>query len=65
MRAIGVFRAVLCLLLAGSAACGRKPASIHVSPREVVLYGLERSQRLTAQLLDSRNVMPSTRKSSV
>ena len=54
MRAIGVFRAALCLLLAGSAACARKPASIQVSPRKVVLYGLDRSQRLTAQLLDSK-----------
>lgn len=54
MRAIGPFRAVLCLLLAGATACARKPASIQVSPRKVLLYGLERSQRLTAQVLDSK-----------
>ena len=54
MRAIRVIRAVLCLLLAGATACARKPASIQVSPRKVLLYGIERSQRLTAQLLDSK-----------
>ena len=54
MRAIGVFRAALCLLLLGFVACGRKPASVRVSPGKVVLYGLERSQRLTAQILDSK-----------
>lgn len=54
MRTIGLLRAVLCLLLAGATACGRKPASIQVSPRKVLLYGIDRSQRLTAQLLDSR-----------
>jgi uncharacterized protein YjdB len=54
MRAIRVIRAVLCLLLAGAAACARKPASIQVSPRKVLLYGIERSQRLAAQPLDSK-----------
>ena len=54
MRVIGPLRAVLCLLLAGASACARKPASIQVSPRKVLLYGIERSQRLTAQLRDSK-----------
>jgi hypothetical protein len=42
------------LLLATAFGCSRKPASIEVSPRRVVLYGLERSQRLTARVLDSK-----------
>lgn len=54
MRAIGLLRAVLCLLLAGATACARKPASIQVSPHKVLLYGIERSQRLTAKVLDSK-----------
>jgi uncharacterized protein YjdB len=54
MRAIRVIRAVLCLLLAGATACARKPASIQVSPRKVLLYGIERSQRLTAELRDAK-----------
>jgi uncharacterized protein YjdB len=54
MRAIRVFRALLCLLLAGATACARKPASIQVSPHKVLLYGIDRSQRLTARLLDSK-----------
>jgi uncharacterized protein YjdB len=44
---------LLCLLLLGAAAaCARKPASIQVSPRKIVLYGMERSQRVTARVLD-------------
>ena len=54
MRAIRLVRAVLCLLVAASAACSRKPTSIRVSPRKVVLYGIDRSERLTAQLLDAK-----------
>ena len=54
MRAIRLRRASLCLLLAGATACARKPASIQVSPHKVLLYGIERSQRLTAQVLDSK-----------
>jgi uncharacterized protein YjdB len=54
MRTIRLIRAVLCLLLAGATACARKPASIQVSPRKVLLYGIERSERLTAQLVDAR-----------
>jgi uncharacterized protein YjdB len=42
------------LLLATAFGCSRKPASIEVSPRRVVLYGIERSQRLTARVLDSK-----------
>jgi uncharacterized protein YjdB len=54
MRAIRASCALLCLLLAGVSACARKPASIRVSPRKLLLYGIDRSQRLTAQLLDSK-----------
>ena len=42
------------LLLATAFGCSRKPASIEVSPRRVVLYGIERSERLTARVLDSK-----------
>jgi len=37
-----------------SLACGQKPASIQVSPTRVKLYGLDRSQRLTARVLDKK-----------
>lgn len=40
--------------LAVSAACARKPASIEVSPNKVKIYGLDRSQRLTARVLDRK-----------
>lgn len=45
-RLLGLF------LLGAAAACARKPASIQVSPRKVLLYGVDRSQRLTARVLD-------------
>jgi uncharacterized protein YjdB len=55
MRAIRVSGgAVGLLVLAALAACSRKPASIQVSPRKVVLYGTDRSQRLTARVLDRK-----------
>jgi uncharacterized protein YjdB len=54
MRAIRVIGALLCLLLAGATACARKPAAIQVSPRKVLLYGIDRSQRLTAEVRDSK-----------
>jgi len=61
MRVIRLGRAVLCLVIVTSAACSRKPASIRISPRKIVLYGIERSQRLTAQLLDAKgNVVGSS-----
>lgn len=44
----------LLLLAAAAFACSRKPASIQVSPRKVVLYGIGRGQRLTAQVLDRK-----------
>ncbi|HEX9150294.1 MAG TPA: Ig-like domain-containing protein [Thermoanaerobaculia bacterium] len=45
---------LLCLLLLGAAAgCARKPASVQVSPRKVLLYGMDRSERLTARVLDN------------
>ena len=37
-----------------SLACGQKPASIQVSPTKVRLYGLDRSQHLTARVLDKK-----------
>lgn len=44
---------LLCLLLlAAAGACARKPASVQVSPKKVLLYGVDRSQRLTARVLD-------------
>ena len=42
------------LLLAVALSCSRKPASIQVSPRKIVLYGIERSERLTARILDGK-----------
>jgi len=54
MRVIRVTGAALCLLAVFATACSRKPASIQVSPRKIVLYGIGRSQRLTAQLLDKK-----------
>lgn len=42
------------LALAFASACSRKPASIDVSPKRVKIYGIERNQRLTAQLLDKK-----------
>ena len=54
MRAIRVTGAALCLLAVFGTACSRKPALIQVSPRKIVLYGIGRSQRLAAQLLDRK-----------
>jgi uncharacterized protein YjdB len=50
MRLTG--RLIGLLLLGSAAACARKPSSIQVSPGKVLLYGVERSQRLTARVLD-------------
>lgn len=47
-------RATGLLILAATVACSQKPASIQVSPRKVVIYGIDRSQRLTAQVLDKK-----------
>ena len=47
-------RVVWILALSLSWACSRKPVSIDVSPKRVKIYGLERSQRLTAHLLDKK-----------
>lgn len=55
MKAILVLRVALCLLaLAATPSCSRKPASVQVSPGKVVLYGVERGQRLTARLFDQK-----------
>jgi uncharacterized protein YjdB len=42
------------LILAVTLACSKKPASLEVSPKRVVLYGIDRAQRLTARVLDKR-----------
>jgi len=36
------------------AACSRGPVSIDISPKKAKIYGLERSQRLSARLLDKK-----------
>jgi len=55
MKSIQVLRAALCLLvLAVAPSCSRKPASVQVTPGKVVLYGVERGQRLTARLFDQK-----------
>ena len=35
-------------------ACSRGPASIDLSPKKVKIYGIERSQRMTARILDKK-----------
>jgi len=52
MRLCGRLTAVI--FLAGLVACSKKPASIQVTPRKLSLYGLERGERLTARVLDSK-----------
>ena len=37
-----------------AAGCSRKPATIDISPKKLKIYGLERSSRLTARLLDKK-----------
>jgi uncharacterized protein YjdB len=55
MKAIPVLRAALCLLvLVVAPSCSRKPASVQVTPGKVVLYGIDRGQRLTARLFDQK-----------
>lgn len=55
MKAIQVLRAALCLLvLVVAPGCSRKPASVQVTPGKVVLYGVDRGQRLTARLFDQK-----------
>jgi len=51
-RSIGVIAALGMTLLA--AGCSRKPATIDISPKKLKIYGLERSSRLTARLLDKK-----------
>jgi uncharacterized protein YjdB len=43
--------AALCAL---ALACGQKPASIQVSPAKIKVYGLDRSHRLVARVLDRK-----------
>ena len=47
-------RACGLLILAVTLACSKKPASLEVSPKRVLLYGIDRAQRLTARVLDKR-----------
>lgn len=55
MKAISVSRTALCLLaLAAFSSCSRKPASVQVTPGKVVLYGVDRGQRLNARLFDQK-----------
>lgn len=37
-----------------AAACSSKPASVDISPKRLKIYGLERSQRLSARVLDKK-----------
>ena len=53
MRPARLWIGALVLGLA-AAACSRKPASIELSPKKLKLYGLERSARLTARILDKK-----------
>jgi trimeric autotransporter adhesin len=52
MRALRV--CVLLAVAAAEIACGRRPASIDVTPKKVRIYGIEGSQRLTAGVLDRK-----------
>ncbi|HTR04704.1 MAG TPA: Ig-like domain-containing protein [Thermoanaerobaculia bacterium] len=50
-------RTALCavaLLTAFAAGCARKPASVDITPKKVKIYGIERSQRLSAKVLDKK-----------
>lgn len=49
-------------LLAASAACGQKPASIRISPPKTMIYGLGKKTTVTAEVLDKKGVpVPGTR----
>ena len=48
------FVAALVAALAGSAGCARKPASLEVSPRKVVLYGLAHPKEVVVRVLDGK-----------
>lgn len=50
LRTLGILAAALMT----AAACSRKAASIDISPKKLKIYGLGRSQRLTARLLDKQ-----------
>jgi trimeric autotransporter adhesin len=56
MRRAPVLAVGLLLLVAGfnSSACSRRAARIDVTPKKLKIYGLDRPQRLTARLLDSK-----------
>jgi uncharacterized protein YjdB len=52
---------VVVVVLALTAACSRKPASIDITPKKVTIYGLEEGKRLTARVLDKKGEpMPRT-----
>lgn len=46
--------ALLLLLLVPAGGCSRRAARIEVSPKKVKIYGLDRTQRMTARLLDKK-----------
>ena len=51
------FRRTALVLIAAAvaaSACSRKPGSIDISPKKVKIYGIDRSQRLTARVLDRK-----------
>lgn len=45
---------VLLAAVLAAAACGRKPATLDISPKKIKVYGIERSARLTARVLDKK-----------
>ena len=51
-RVVGAISVLASTLFAGG--CSRKPATIDISPKKLKIYGLERSGRLTARLLDKK-----------
>jgi trimeric autotransporter adhesin len=53
MRSTRLWLAALAAALL-AVACSRKPATIDISPKKVKLYGIDRSTRLTARLLDKK-----------
>src|SRR5215472_3863024 len=52
MRVLRVTLAVLAVL--GTAACGRRAATIDISPKKVKIYGIENTLRLSARPLDKK-----------
>ncbi len=53
-KRLGWRQAIWPLALLLAAGCSSKPASIDISPKKAKIYGLERSQRLSARVLDKK-----------